>query len=416
MTMSSPNGLASAAATQRAGWGMPPAAAAVVLALIMTTGCDSNEVTYDPPVRSTTQLAPNLNLNFQKQGQMKAPGGGNVVSHDVLSDPTILFDNGKYRMWFTAAIKPFTDEQEMGIAYAESDDGLEWTPRLDPDTKEPELLLRPTPGAWDEGGIETPSVVKNADGKYFLFYSGDVPPRGSHSWSIGLATSDDGITWTKVGTTPVMDGRQGWEGPFFEGSGRRKRRVGGVCEPSVLYNAELGQFQMWYSALGSKNEKIAFRMGYATSTDGITWDARPEPVFEPDVDGSWDDSVISHLSVVFDPPTGYHLFYFGGSAKGYQMAEKNGAAMVPGAIGHAFSPDGISWQRDANPVLNVEPGTWEAWMVGGPTALVENDQVKLWYFGASVYNKYSFHIGLAIAPFNRGVVQDSAPLSRTVTK
>lgn len=377
------------------------AVAAVALAFVITSACESEEVVYNPQPRTATQLAPHLCLNFSKAGPLKSPDGGNIVAHGVFSDPTVLRDNGRYRMWFTAAIQPFTDKQEMGIAYAESVDGRVWTPRLDPSTKEPLLLIRPTRGTWDEGGIETPSVVKTPNGKYYLYYSGDVPPRGSNSWSIGLATSDDGINWTKFGSGPILDGRGGWEGPFFEGSGRRRRRVGGACEPSVLYDSKAGLFRMWYSALGARNNKTAFRMGYATSSDGIKWTARPDPVLEPDANGSWDDTVVSHVNVVFDPPTGYHLFYFGGSAQGYQLAEKNGAAMVPGAIGHAFSADGVSWRRDSNPVVNVAPGSWEAWMVGGPAAIVEGDQVKLWYFGARVYNKYAFQVGLASANFDR---------------
>ena len=79
------------------------------------------------------------------------------------------------------------------------------------------------------------------------------------------------------------------------------------------------------------------------------------------------------------------------------MAEQNGAAMIPGSIGHAYSEDGLSWERDANPVLSMVPDSWEAWMVGGPSALIQEDQVKLWYFGSAVYNTYEFHLGFATA-------------------
>lgn len=365
--------------------------------IALLSACPQGEVSVAAPELSSTQLDPMYRLSFHRQNQLKTSEGGNLAAHDVFSDPSVLFENGKYRMWFTAANKPHTDSQEMGISYAESDDGVTWTPRLDSGSGEPELLLKPTAGGWDAGGVETPHVLKAADGRYLMYYSGDVPPAGSHSWGIGLAVSDDGFTWSKVGEGPIMDGRGDWEGPFFEGSGKNRKRVGGVAEPSVVYDSEAQLYRMWYSALGHKNEKIAFRIGYATSTDGVQWEKHQDPVFEPAADGAWDDAVVSHTNVVFHPVQGYHMFYFGTSAENYRRGEENGAAMMTGSIGHAFSRDGVTWERDANPVLSVVPDSWEAWTVGGPSSVIQDDEVKLWYFATAVHNKFSFRMGLATA-------------------
>lgn len=167
--------------------------------------------------------------------------------------------------------------------------------------------------------------------------------------------------------------------------------VGGI----VLLNTEQNLYQMWYSALGIKASKIAFRVGYATSVDGLTWARSAGPVLEPDQEGAWDSAVVSHANVVHAPSSGYHLFYFGTSEENHQHAEQNGAAMIPGSIGHAFSEDGLSWEKDANPVLSTVPNSWEAWMVGGPSALIQDNQVKLWYFGSAVHSTYEFHLGFA---------------------
>ena len=355
----------------------------------------------EPPPIGATRLNPMYRVSVQRAGEVRTPNGDNLIKSGGFSDPSVLLENGKYRMWFTAVNKPFSDGHEMGIAYAESDDGLTWRPRLDPDTGEPVLLLRPTPDGWDSGGVESPQVVKGPEDKYFLFYTGDITASGANTWSIGLAISDDGITWTKVGDGPVLDGEGGWDGPWYEGSDQGRKRVGGICEPAVIYDAGAGLFRIWFSALGVRNDKSAFRIGYATSGDGITWERRREPVFEPDEDGSWDDTVVSQQTVVLDPPTGYHMFYFGTSAKLYKYAEDNEAATIPGSIGHAFSSDGITWERDANPVLSIVPGTWESWMVGGPTAIIEADTLRLWYFGSREARKYEFGIGHATSPLAR---------------
>jgi predicted GH43/DUF377 family glycosyl hydrolase len=291
-------------------------------------------------------------------------------------------------MWFTAARRPYTDEQELGTAYAESSDGRVWRPRYEAGSEELALLLRPTPGGWDEGGVETPNVVRRPDGSYLLYYTGTLA-KDSNRWAIGAATSPDGIAWTKVGDGPVLEGAGDWEGPFQDG----QTQVGGVLEPSVVYRPDAGRYQMWYSGLGDRGGSIAFRLGYAESRDGISWTRRSEPVLESQP-GAWDSAVVSHGDVLYLPGVGYHLFYFGASTENYQMAEANGAAMIPGSIGHAYSSDGLRWEKDANPVLTVVPDTWEAWMVGGPSALARDGGIWLWYFASGAHNTFEFHMGL----------------------
>jgi len=253
----------------------------------------------------------------------------------------------------------------------------------------------PTASGWDSGGVETASVVKAPDGTYLMYYSGVRGLSSSNTWALGLATSLDGITWTKFGSSPVMEGGGGWEGPYVDGG----QTVGGIAEPSAVYDAAEGLYKMWFSALGTKDGKSAFRMGYATSLDGVVWQRHPTPVLEPGIVG-WDNLVISHVHVIIDATRRYHAFYFGTSAAKYRDAEKKHAAMVAGSIGYATSSDGINWTKASSsaPVLNVVAKTWEAWTIGGPAALIEGGNIKLWYFGSATYNTYQANMGLAVAP------------------
>lgn len=336
-------------------------------------------------------------LQFIRSGQATAASGINLSSNEVVSDPAVIYDNGRYKMWYTTVNGAYTEQQVMGIAYAESVDGKVWTPRLNSQTGEPLLVLQPTPSRWDSKGVETASVFRTPNGKYWMYYSGDLSS-GSNTWAIGLAQSNDGITWTKVGTGPVLRGRGTWEGPFADGA----EMTGGVCEPSVIYDASKGIFRMWYAALGPRNGVLAYRLGYATSVDGINWTARSTPVLEPGTGGAWDNLVISQVSVAKDPKTGrLHLFYFGASGDDYLNSERLGAATIAGDIGYAVSSDGISWQRAAVPVISPEPSTWESWTVAGPSAVIQNDTLQLWYHATDSYYTYSGHFGLATAPIPR---------------
>jgi len=56
------------------------------------------------------------------------------------------------------------------------------------------------PGAWDDSGIDFPAVVPMGSG-YLMLYGG---LDGTDTTRIGVATSDDGVTWTKD-LEPVLE-------------------------------------------------------------------------------------------------------------------------------------------------------------------------------------------------------------------
>ena len=336
-----------------------------------------------------------LKLVRSPKNPLRNSAGADLVTHKVVSDPCMLLEDGRYRMWFTTVLNAYTEEQVMGIAYAESDDGLAWKVRRDPRTQSPDLIVKPTPGSWDAEGVETCSVVRTSVGKYVLFYTGDMPPKGSDQYAIGMATSDDGIVWKKH-EKPVLTPQLDWEQPFA-GDANSRHKPGGVLEPSVVYDEKNSMFRMWYAALGMKNGVPGFRIGHATSKDSYVWTREAQPVFEAGATGAWDDLIVSHTCVVPDPKEGYHLFYFGSSARNDAEGETlGGTAFTAGAIGHAFSRDGLKWTRDLrNPVLSPVPKTWEAWTIGGPTAAFIKGKLNLWYFGSDRHDTYESQFGHA---------------------
>jgi hypothetical protein len=119
--------------------------------------------------------------------------------------------------------------------------------------------------------VNDPSVVV-AGGILHMFYT--VAESGITD-SIGLATSEDGRKWKDYGAVFLPSRAPAWDSLL-------------VGRPSVIYNGKV--FRMWFDGrkdlpLGApdsnapKSEKSRRFVGYATSTDGVKWIRRQEPVF-----------------------------------------------------------------------------------------------------------------------------------------
>lgn len=325
--------------------------------------------------------------DFDLSGSVRHESGGHLVAYNILSDPTILpsdramgelacrfpsswqhvsdvaeLKDQSLSMWFTT----LTDNK-LTISRAESNDGITWG-------NVKEAVLKPGP-SWDAIGVETASVLKDPQGKYRMYYSSSF--KEHDDFAIGLAFSEDGVSWNK-NNKPVFEPENKWEQGEFNG----------VLEPSVIYDAEEKMYKLWYSALGEKDGKLAFRIGYATSLDGINWQRLKEPVLETGKERAWDDVLVSHVNVV-KSRDGYHMFYFG-------VAEwSDEVALQRGAIGYAYSVDGINWQKNPNnPILKPREGQWDAWTVGGPSGVIWDGEIWLWYFGNPRKDSFEGRIAL----------------------
>lgn len=229
--------------------------------------------------------------------------------------PRVVLKEGSmnYRLWYEAV--PGGNRSSVG--YATSPDGLHWT-------KQGEVLLPSE--AWEGGsnGEVSPNSILVEDGIYKLWY---------HSYDgrtrrIGLATSPDGLLWTKYAGNPVLDiGSPGtWEDAQ-------------IAEPRVVKVGD--EYRMYYMGLSSSTG--GWRIGFATSHDGIHWEKYAKnPVFGP-TPGAWDSSSTQMGGLLFEDDI-WHLWYSG-------YAESSG-----GAIGYAWSSDGITWTKGVhNPVLTANP-------------------------------------------------------------
>ncbi len=73
---------------------------------------------------------------------------------ETIGNPYVIKEDSLYRMWFAGNSVMGTIE----IGHATSPDGIQWT--KDPSNP----VLRPSPGAWDQGSISTPVVLREDSG------------------------------------------------------------------------------------------------------------------------------------------------------------------------------------------------------------------------------------------------------------
>ncbi len=109
-----------------------------------------------------------------------------------------------YVMFFDSAGAGYVsgnDEQEA-IALAYSNDGISWTRY----GTQPVLIPSGNPDDWDGLYSFRPSIIQS-DGVYYMFYSGsdgDSSTGTPFAHGLGVASSTDGINWTKDTANPIF--------------------------------------------------------------------------------------------------------------------------------------------------------------------------------------------------------------------
>ncbi|MBI4427939.1 MAG: T9SS type A sorting domain-containing protein [Ignavibacteriales bacterium] len=183
---------------------------------------------------------------------------------------------------------------------------------------------------------------------------------------LAVGSTNSQTKWFKYEGNPVLSvGPSGaWDGISVHPS-----RV--VLEDSL--------FRMWYTGWNGTN----LRIGVAVSPDGVTWSKHASnPVMSGGLAGSW-ESVGAMDAYVLRSGLGYEMWYTGVNASWLY------------AIGHATSPDEITWTKDsANPVLSQ--GSWYTRGPDMPSVLDGfSDSRLMWFTGEPIAHE-DFQIGFAL--------------------
>lgn len=260
----------------------------------------------------------------------------NAPDHFGTETANVIYDaaapaSERYRMWYSGKQDDSTLAGEYKVCYATSPNGINWTKYANNP-----VLTAGSASDWNNLLITNVSVLLDND-TFKLWFAA---PDGYYNnqitdgkGNIGYATSVDGINWTKY-PTPVL----------VAGVGNSPDSAV-VAEPQVL---KIGTtYHMWYSMINSWAIEN-FAVGYATSTDGITWTKfSGNPVLQLGGPGTWDRYWAAHPGVVYDPQNGDLLMYYTGrdstifpSITGYYWDLGFARSSLPIGIGAPTAPVG----------------------------------------------------------------------------
>ena len=251
-----------------------------------------------------------------------------------IANETIIQVGDEYLMYLDGKRGPV---ERIGVARAKvaTFDGVHW------DHYEGNPVLDIGPGGYDHVSVLDPSVIRTR-GQLWMYYTG----LGGPPDRICLATSDDGLHWTKHERNPILNGR---------------------CPHAILRDGRLYLFYLVF------NEDGGYDVRLATSPDGLSFEKHPIKPILPRQEGAWDWFSIVTTRIFVENGV-YHMLYAGDAEH----------VDEPRGFGLATSTDLVHWEKfPGNPIfLAGGPGTWESEAVWCPWVIHEGNEYWMWYCGS----------------------------------
>ncbi len=235
--------------------------------------------------------------------------GGRGTFDEFGTYPTSVIRDGHevrayYGGWTRCASVPFN----VSIGFARSLDGGENFHKIGPGP----VLSH----SVDEPFILSGPKIRKFDGRWYLWYIAgkkwlDNGGRPEPVYKIRMATSSDGVAWTKLNRDLIQD---------------KLEKDECQASPDVFYRD--GRYHMFFCyrySLGYRGKEKGYRIGYASSSDLVSW-TRDDGAAGIDVSAEgWDSEMVSYPHV-FELDGRVYLLYLGNEVGrfGFGAAELQG--------------------------------------------------------------------------------------------
>jgi len=275
----------------------------------------------------------------------------------LAGDPSIIKIDDKLLMYYTALVisgdgdGDNPDNLQVLIGVAESFDGINWD-FSNPLTYGESIALDNNITSWDKI-LETAFAIQKEE-KVFLYYTGyreeaDGVNTIVSEGKIGLATSDDGLSFERNSDAPLLLPDRDFD-------------IDGLFSPTIVEHG--GIFYMIYT--GWSLNLYGFGLFGATSEDGINWTKQGDLLIKD-----------SEVSWALDNPRESELV--AGSDGKFYLFFTNDIAQNESAIGiarseHPFGP----WDVYQEPLI-FKTKDWEESGLIAPSVLIEDDKIRMWY-------------------------------------
>lgn len=293
------------------------------------------------------------------------------------SPQALVFDEFVRIYFSTRSIDPVNGKYLSHIAYVDMKKNLRDVICV---SQQPVIPLGDL-GCFDEHGIFPMSVMRHGDAVYGYTCGWNRRVSVSVDTAIGLAISrDDGQTFQRIGSGPVLAASQ--NEPCLVGDGFVK----------VINHV----FHMWY-IFGTGWKKYAtdtapdrtYKIGHATSADGIEWTKEEARCIIPDRLGP-DES--QALPSVIGIGKRHHMFFCYRESFDFRQTTGRGYR-----IGHAWSDDLVNWVRDdEKPQLAGTPNDWDSDMQCYPHIFECDEKIYLLYNG-NEFGRHGFGLAELVA-------------------
>ncbi len=300
-------------------------------------------------------LEPELDFQVLNGGNAILMPGSGTAWDSIIIDCDVVRDGNHWYMYYTGSKDVGTDYPDH-IGLATSSDGISWTKYSG------NPILSANVDSYDYDYLTTPQVIK--DGSIWRMYYGGVTHDSVTNYiDVCYAYSSDGVNWTKYSSNPVL-----YHGtPTSKWDGR-------LAQPTCLAKAANGSLLLYYRGKGTSG--ISY-LGLATTTDGVNWSKHGSNPLRSASTTGWED----------------------GWSLGYSLEQANGTYRLwttgdvdNHKIGYCTSEDLLNWTDSGSAVLTPKASTGYSKGVTGPKVIDMGDHYWMYLRGDDDNDVFRFFV------------------------